>query len=396
MEKQFNESANLSSSLSLEDPVDISEDDTIIDNLKKKLTAVNAMCRLLIRGGWPKLVLSSEMVGSISQTVVSKRSLFSSFDTYLQHLIRMLYEPTIALRARALKCLTSIIGEDPDILRRKEVHQAVHARLLDTSVSVREAAVELTGKFMLTNMQLCEQYFDILIERILDTGISVRKRVIKVLKELYIRFPTFEKNPEICVRILLRFNDDESVQELVTKVFQQVWFSCDNKSEDDIRKVTDDIVLCVAKCHDSALECLENLIRHMIKSKDLNPYTDVVINSIKVILTNLSESILKFEDQLINISKNEEQTGIKVVACFSTLLVFSKCFPQLLVDYARQLRPYLGMKCSSKIDAAILRTVPCILEQVLPLMQHPSKSFLAELEKDLMKLILIQGQSVIV
>ncbi|RDD46191.1 Nipped-B-like protein [Trichoplax sp. H2] len=395
IEKQFNESANLSANLSLEDSANINEDNAIIESLKKKLSAVTIMCRLLIRGRWPKLTLSSEVLESMSQKVVSKRSLFSSFDTYLQHLLRMLYEPTIALRARALKCLTSIIGEDPNILRRKEVHQAVHARLLDTSVSVREAAVELTGKFMLTNIQLCEQYFEILIERILDTGISVRKRVIKVLKDLYTRFPAFEKNPEICVRILLRFNDDESVKDLVTKVFQHVWFSCDSKSGDEVKKVTDDLVNCVAICHDSALECLENLIRHMVKSSDFSSYSEAVTNSSKVILANLLESILKFEDQLVNISKNDEKADVKVVACFSTLLVFSKCFPQLVVDYAPRLQPYLSMKCSTKADAAILRTVPCILEYVLPLMQHPSKSFLADLEKDLMKLILIQGQTVV-
>ncbi|EDV23333.1 uncharacterized protein TRIADDRAFT_57843 [Trichoplax adhaerens] len=395
IEKQFNESANLSANLSLEDSANIDEDNAIIESLKKKLSAVTIMCRLLIRGRWPKLTLSSEVLESMSQKVVSKRSLFSSFDTYLQHLLRMLYEPTIALRARALKCLTSIIGEDPNILRRKEVHQAVHARLLDTSVSVREAAVELTGKFMLTNIQLCEQYFEILIERILDTGISVRKRVIKVLKDLYTRFPAFEKNPEICVRILLRFNDDESVKDLVTKVFQHVWFSCDSKSGDEVKKVTDDLVNCVAICHDSALECLENLIRHMVKSSDFSSYSEAVTNSSKVILANLLESILKFEDQLVNISKNDEKADVKVVACFSTLLVFSKCFPQLVVDYAPRLQPYLSMKCSTKADAAILRTVPCILEYVLPLMQHPSKSFLADLEKDLMKLILIQGQTVV-
>lgn len=38
---------------------------------------------------------------------------------------------------------------------------------MDNSTSVREAAVELLGRFVLSRPQLTEQYYDMLIERIL-------------------------------------------------------------------------------------------------------------------------------------------------------------------------------------------------------------------------------------
>lgn len=38
---------------------------------------------------------------------------------------------------------------------------------MDNSTSVREAAVELLGRFVLSRPQLIEQYYDMLIERIL-------------------------------------------------------------------------------------------------------------------------------------------------------------------------------------------------------------------------------------
>lgn len=41
---------------------------------------------------------------------------------------------------------------------------------MDNSTSVREAAVELLGKFVLSRPQLTEQYYDMLIERILVGG----------------------------------------------------------------------------------------------------------------------------------------------------------------------------------------------------------------------------------
>lgn len=50
---------------------------------------------------------------------------------------------------------------------QSDMQRGVHGRLMDNSTSVREAAVELLGKFVLSRPQLTEQYYDMLIERIL-------------------------------------------------------------------------------------------------------------------------------------------------------------------------------------------------------------------------------------
>lgn len=50
---------------------------------------------------------------------------------------------------------------------QSDMQRGVHGRLMDNSTSVREAAVELLGRFVLSRPQLTEQYYDMLIERIL-------------------------------------------------------------------------------------------------------------------------------------------------------------------------------------------------------------------------------------
>ena len=50
---------------------------------------------------------------------------------------------------------------------QSDMQRGVHCRLMDNSTSVREAAVELLGRFVLCRPQLTEQYYDMLIERIL-------------------------------------------------------------------------------------------------------------------------------------------------------------------------------------------------------------------------------------
>lgn len=53
-----------------------------------------------------------------------------------------------------------------------------------------------------------------------DTGVSVRKRVIKILKDICLECPDFAKIPEICVKMIRRINDEEGIKKLVQEVFQ--------------------------------------------------------------------------------------------------------------------------------------------------------------------------------
>ena len=89
---------------------------------------------------------------------------------------------------------------------------SVHGRLLDPSTNVREAAVDLIGNFMLKCPELINQYYSMIIDRILDTGVSVRKRVIKILKDICVEHPDFDKIPEICAKMIRRVDDELGIK----------------------------------------------------------------------------------------------------------------------------------------------------------------------------------------
>lgn len=161
----------------------------------------------------------------IAQYLASRRPFSQSFDKYLQKIILVVREPSIAIRTKAMKCLAMIVEVDASILKRKDMQMGVSQKLLDTSISVREAAVDLVGKYVLSSPDLIEQYYEMLSKRILDTGVSVRKRVIKILRDICIEYPDFQKIPEICVKMIRRVNDEEGIQKLVTEVFMRMWFT---------------------------------------------------------------------------------------------------------------------------------------------------------------------------
>ena len=55
------------------------------------------------------------------------------------------------------------------------MQKGVHGRFLDQSTSVREAAVELVGRFILIRPELIPDYFQMLSDRILVNTLYIYK-----------------------------------------------------------------------------------------------------------------------------------------------------------------------------------------------------------------------------
>uniref|UniRef100_A0A8C6XQP6 Nipped-B protein n=1 Tax=Naja naja TaxID=35670 RepID=A0A8C6XQP6_NAJNA len=305
--------------------------------------------------------------------LASMRPFAQSFDIYLTQILRVLGENAIAVRTKAMKCLSEVVAVDPSILARLDMQRGVHGRLMDNSTSVREAAVELLGRFVLCRPQLAEQYYDMLIERILDTGISVRKRVIKILRDICIEQPTFPKITEMCVKMIRRVNDEEGIKKLVNETFQKLWFTPTphNDKEAMTRKILN-ITDVVAACRDTGYDWFEQLLQNVL-----------------FVWTYVNNDI-SFPD-----SDNKGVNSSRLVACITTLFLFSKIRPQLMVKHAMTMQPYLTTKCSNQNDFMVICNVAKILELVVPLMEHPSETFLATMEEDLMKLIIKYGMTVV-
>ncbi|KAM6226549.1 nipped-B-like protein isoform 3-T5 [Spheniscus humboldti] len=330
----------------------------------------------------------------IVRYLASMRPFAQSFDIYLTQILRVLGENAIAVRTKAMKCLSEVVAVDPSILARPDMQRGVHGRLMDNSTSVREAAVELLGRFVLCRPQLAEQYYDMLIERILDTGISVRKRVIKILRDICIEQPTFPKITEMCVKMIRRVNDEEGIKKLVNETFQKLWFTPTphHDKEAMTRKILN-ITDVVAACRDTGYDWFEQLLQNLLKSEEDASYKPVK-KACTQLVDNLVEHILKYEESLSD-SDNKGVNSGRLVACITTLFLFSKIRPQLMVKHAMTMQPYLTTKCSTQNDFMVICNVAKILELVVPLMEHPSETFLATIEEDLMKLIIKYGMTVV-
>lgn len=115
------------------------------------------------------------------------QGLRSSFNPILNTVITALEAQPVFMRTKALKALGQIITSDPDILSavsvshpgrygllaelcsfsfQKNVRSSIEAHLLDSSPAVRDAAVELIGKYIIESHQLAEKYYKQVADRI--------------------------------------------------------------------------------------------------------------------------------------------------------------------------------------------------------------------------------------
>ncbi|KAG6862886.1 radiation sensitive protein rad9, partial [Termitomyces sp. T159_Od127] len=145
------------------------------------------------------------------------------------------------MRTKALRALGQIVTSDASILATPNVRRAIESHLLDSSSAVRDAAVELIGKYMIDSPEVAGDYYQKIADRIAvrelshvirereaylvskDTGLGVRKRVIKLLKSFYSVTEDTTRRIDIATRIVLRMLDeDETVRDLALKTIEEL------------------------------------------------------------------------------------------------------------------------------------------------------------------------------
>ncbi|VDN17750.1 unnamed protein product, partial [Gongylonema pulchrum] len=345
----------------------------------------------------------------IKATCIFKQWRRFTDEIHLSQIIRGIHgEPAVGLRTKAMRCLTMIIETDHSVLKIHEVRQAVQARMLDPNAAVREATIELIGKYLIAKPDYVPQYYPILIQRIMDSGVAVRKRVIRIMREICEQIPSYEKVPEILVAVIGRISDEEGVRKLAVETLQILLFQpvrerdCaqlvnkvtfgyfERKQKKEISKrlvelkraesglfrhISKFVVLTVTNvmqiCGEK-IRYFEQFLNLLYKNNDravlvasrqiVDTLVDNVL-SLDSIMASGSKAATKGsntckEDGVTSREAVEKQTEHhkQLLACMDTLLLFSKTKPELLVIN--------------------------ILERVVPVMDHPSETFLSGVDQN--------------
>lgn len=91
-------------------------------------------------------------------------------------LLKLMSDDMASLRKLSVKAILQVVNVDPALMANSAVRKEVSRCFHDPSISVREAAVSLVGEYVVSNPSLAPAFHTPLLERIMDKGVSVRKR----------------------------------------------------------------------------------------------------------------------------------------------------------------------------------------------------------------------------
>lgn len=170
--------------------------------------------------GGPKAVAFSSY-----DTFLFSRSLSRYYDRILNSILRSLNHSKINMRTKSLRIVSQLLAQSPDIFSLSQVQKSLSERLIDNSSQVRDAAVDIVGKYIVLKPEFAKDFYMIICDRSSDTGVAVRKRVVRLLKEIYNVVDTVEIKIEIADRLVRRVEDEESsISELAVTILTDFFF----------------------------------------------------------------------------------------------------------------------------------------------------------------------------
>ncbi|KAL9669245.1 hypothetical protein QQ045_006788 [Rhodiola kirilowii] len=363
--------------------------------------------KTIVRHSWSIFSWSRDTVKKVTLALGQHSSFSRGFDKILYMLLASLRENSPIIRARALRAVSTIVEADPEVLCERSVQSAVEGRFCDSAISVREAALELVGRHIASHPEVGLKYFGKVAERIKDTGVSVRKKAIKIIRDMCISNSNFREFTSACIQIISRVSDDEaSIQDLVCKTFYEFWFESPSTPETQFSGDGSAVPLEVIKKTEQIVEVLKRTQSHhllvtVIKRNlvlDFFPQSAKAVGISPILMGSVRrrcELMCKcFLEKILQADeRNSEAVETLTLPYVLALHAFCTVDPTLCApssdpsQYVVTLQPYLKSQVDSRVVAQLLESIIYVMNAVLPLLRKIPQSVVEELELDFKNMI---------
>jgi cohesin loading factor subunit SCC2 len=186
--------------------------------LANPLSTRQAAITLFNRDGYHRLMIAM---------TARKSYLVSSFPRHIGLLIQFMADDAfVSVRKLAVKALSYVVGADSRLMLHPALKSAVCMRFSDEAKSVREAVVGLVGSYVVSCPELANAFHSAFLERLLDEGVSVKKRTVKIFRDILMTNPNYHGRAEACALMMRRAADskeDDSVRDIIHELFSELW-----------------------------------------------------------------------------------------------------------------------------------------------------------------------------
>lgn len=277
-----------------------------------------------------------------------------------------------------------MLQQDPSLLdRARNVKILIIKCAADVSSMVRETALGLIGKCIELKPALEQEFCKTILILSSDSAIGVRKRAIRLLKEIYPRNPRKEIKSVIAESLLQRVKDlDAGVSDLVRTTFEELWFSPYWKSVDSAdmsvqEKVSLQHQVCMlvgmVQRGEVIASAMVSLLQEVLSGKTKMAAANFKV--CKMLITIAFEGMIDTE----HLPECLEQRHI-----LQTLTIFARSNARLFApEQLQYLQPYIT-NLSNYDDLNVFRSVVVIFRCVLPFVSTVQHSLLRDVRTALL------------
>ncbi|KAL8862140.1 MAG: hypothetical protein Q9178_001596 [Gyalolechia marmorata] len=279
-----------------------------------------------------------------------------------------------------------MLEKDPSLLERARNVKILLLRCTtDVSPMVRDSALMLIGKCIQQKPALEQECLKHVLSLSNDPTVAVRKRSIKLLKEVFNRNKSKEVGIIIAEYLLQRTRDeDKGVSELACQILEELWFSPFWKCSEATTEIAVhdrlalkeqmELVISTARKGDSVCSALVSLLRNLLSSG-----TKAASSNFKVCQMLVSAA---FESMIDPEARVE---GLEQKHIVQSLTVFARADPRLFhSEQLQYLQPYISNLTNSE-DSNLLRSVVVVFRCVLPVLPSVQQNLLREIQSALFK-----------
>ncbi|PTB70757.1 DNA repair and meiosis protein [Trichoderma citrinoviride] len=306
--------------------------------------------------------------------------LFESFNKILNILLGSMASDQATVRSKSLKSINQVLETDPSILDGDSmVIQLILDCSSDSSTQVRDSALGLLGSCIALRPVLEAPLTPKVIDRFQDAGVGVRKRAMKLARDIYLRNHDNGIRSSIANGLLRRVQDpDDGVRDLARQMIEEVWFAPfygrDNSAAFQTSLAEHVALIIQTVKSGNVTETLDKVFQSILRPKDKSlegPFS---------VCSQLVSSMFSLID-----SGESEEGGPTGRDALQVLTIFAKADPKLFsLEQIRLLKPHLA-SFSGTDELAAFRAVTVIYKRVLPQLPTVHNEFLMDIRLQLLK-----------
>ncbi|KAI6258119.1 hypothetical protein MCOR29_011561 [Pyricularia oryzae] len=320
--------------------------------------------------------------------VIQQLQLCKLLPRMLHILVNSMTSDQATVKSKSLRSINQVIETDPTLLDGESpVVRMILFNLEDGSPQVRDSALALIGKCIALRPSMETEMAAHVVDRFQDNGLGVRKRAMKLAKEIYLRRTDGRIRSQISSALLFRvaMDQDEGIRDLARQTIEETWifpFYNTESTAEDKTSLAEHISLMVTtvRSHNAAGRSLETVLRTV-----LSPGYKTVTQNSKACRKLVAGM---FDLVATTGAGSGDSSGPAAKEILQVLVIFAGANPSLFdFEQIRLLKPQVTTiaKNMSAEDMALARPVIGIYRKVLPQLsaQHHAQ-FLEEIRAKLL------------